>query len=116
MHNRFEEADGYIKNYDGSKYQGLYPRDEKYERVFERIKCVISQESNTSHEWALENDRIDDSEGIDIHKTEGSRKCIICHNYYLLRINFRFQPKLCDGCLEKIQKSWDLIMLWFLLL
>ena len=50
MHIRFEEADGYIKNYDGSKYQGLYPRDEKYERVFERIKCVISQESNTSHE------------------------------------------------------------------
>lgn len=40
--------DRYIEKYDGRKYWELYPPDEKYERVLERIKYLISQESNIS--------------------------------------------------------------------
>ena len=44
----------------------------------------------------LEYDRIDASEGTDFYKTKESRKCIICNYYYFFKINFRFQPKVCD--------------------
>ena len=40
--------DRYIEKYDGRKYWELYPPHEKYERVLERIKYLISQESNIS--------------------------------------------------------------------
>ena len=45
----------------------------------------------------LEYDRIDVSEGIDVNKTNSSRRCIICHYCYFFEINFRGQPKVCDG-------------------
>ena len=45
------------------------------------------------------------SEGIDTSKTDGLCKCIICHYLYFLKINIRFQPKLCDGCRDVTQKS-----------
>ena len=53
----------------------------------------------------LEYYRIDVSEGIYINKTEGSHECVICHYWYFLMINFRFQPKVCDGCHDMTQKS-----------
>ena len=46
----------------------------------------------------LEYDEIHVSEGTDVNKTNKSRRCIICNYYYFLKINFRFQPKPCDGC------------------
>ena len=46
----------------------------------------------------LKYDRIDVSKGIDTNKTVISCERIICHYWYFLRINFRFQPKVCDGC------------------
>ena len=46
----------------------------------------------------LEYDRIDVSKGIDINKTGDAHECIICHNWYFLWINFRFYPKVCNGC------------------
>ena len=48
----------------------------------------------------LEFDRIDVSEGID-----GSRECIICHYGYFLRLNFIFQPEVCDGFHDMTKKS-----------
>ena len=36
--------------------------------------------------------------GIDVTKITDSRECVICHYWYFLKIDFRFQPKLCDGC------------------
>ena len=42
---------------------------------------------------------------IDIIKTDRSRECFICHYWQLLRINFRFQSKACDGCSDMTQKS-----------
>ena len=32
----------------------------------------------------LEYDRIDESEGTDFNKTNGSRECITCHYWYFL--------------------------------
>ena len=46
----------------------------------------------------LEYERTDVSEGVYIDKTDDSRKCTICHQLYFLRMNFRFQTKLCGGC------------------
>ena len=43
-------------------------------------------------------DRIDVSEGINFNKTTETHKCIACNHYYLLKLNFRFQPKACDAC------------------
>ena len=48
--------------------------------------------------------RIDVSEGIDTNKTDTLRECAICHYRYFLRINLRFQPKVCDNCHDMIQK------------
>ena len=46
-------------------------------------------------------DRIDVSEVIDVNKTNSLCKHIICHYWYFLEIDFRFQPKVCDGCFNK---------------
>ena len=44
----------------------------------------------------LEYDRIDVSEGIDFNKTID-----LC----FLKTNFRFQPKVCNGCHDLTQKA-----------
>ena len=46
----------------------------------------------------LEYDRIDISEGININKTNASKKCDICHYSYILDKNFKYEPCLCSGC------------------
>ena len=53
----------------------------------------------------LENDRIDTSEGIDISKTNVSKKCDICHIWYFLDKGFKYEPYLCSGCHDLIQKA-----------
>ena len=50
-------------------------------------------------------DRIDISEGIDIHKTNKSKECKLCHYWYFLNKNFNYGPYLCDGCFNIMQKS-----------
>lgn len=42
-------------------------------------------------------DRIDVSKGIDINKPN-FRKGNIYYCSYVYRMNFNFQPNLCDGC------------------
>ena len=53
----------------------------------------------------LEYDRIDISEGIDVDKTNRSKKCTLCHDWYFLDKNFTDGPCLCDGCFNIMQKS-----------
>ena len=55
----------------------------------------------------LEYDRIDISEGIDINKSNKSKKCMLCHYWYFLDKNFSYGPYLCDGCYNIMQKSID---------
>ena len=53
----------------------------------------------------LEYGRTDLSEGIDVNKNKGLRECIICHYWFFLEVNFKFQPKVCDVCHNLRQKA-----------
>ena len=55
----------------------------------------------------MEYDRIDISEDIDTTKTDGLCKCNICYYWYFVRINFRFQPEVRNGCRDMKQKSMN---------
>ena len=53
----------------------------------------------------LEYDRIDISEGIDINKTNEPKECDICHYWYFLDKNYNYEPYLCNGCHDLMQKA-----------
>ena len=53
----------------------------------------------------LEYNRIDISEGIDINKTSASKECDICHYWYSKDIGFKYEPYLCNGCHDLMQKA-----------
>ena len=53
----------------------------------------------------LEYDRIDISEGIDTNKTSASKECNICYYWYFLDNNFNYEPYLCIGCHDLMQKA-----------
>ena len=55
----------------------------------------------------LEYDRIDISKGIDVDKTNKSKKYMFWHYWYFLNKNFSYGPYLCDGCYNMTQKSID---------
>ena len=55
----------------------------------------------------LKHDRIDISEGIDINKTNASKECDICHYWYFLDKNFNYEPDLCNGCHDLMQKAMN---------
>ena len=65
----------------------------------------------------LEYDRIDTSEGIDIKKTNTSKKCRICHYWYFKDVGFKYEPFLCNGCHGLMQKaiSFSNVFLLFIL-
>ena len=44
----------------------------------------------------LEYDRIEMSKRINVSKTNGSHECIICHYWYFLNTNFKFQPEMSN--------------------
>ena len=52
----------------------------------------------------LEYDGIDFSKGVDDNKTDCLGECIICHYWYFLEINFEFQPEVCNGGHDLMQK------------
>ena len=54
----------------------------------------------------LEYDRIDISEGADVNNSnDKSKECDICHYWYFLGRNFSYQPHLCNGCHDLMQKA-----------
>ena len=53
----------------------------------------------------IEDDRIDISEGIETDKTSASKECSICHYWYFLDKNFNYDPYLCNGYHDLIQKA-----------
>ena len=64
----------------------------------------------------LEYDRIDISEGIDTNKTSASKECNICHYWYFLDNIFNYEPYLCIGCHDLMQKAMSFKMLLLSLL
>ena len=55
----------------------------------------------------LEYERTDISEGIDVNKTNLSKECDICHYWYFKDIGFQYEPYLCNGCHDLMQKAMD---------
>ena len=53
----------------------------------------------------LEYDRTDISDGIDVNKTSFSKECDICHYWYFKGIGFKYEPYLCNGYHDLIQKA-----------
>ena len=53
----------------------------------------------------LEYERIDISEEIDVNKTNLSKKYYICHCWYFKDIGFKYEPYLCNGCHDLMQKT-----------
>ena len=53
----------------------------------------------------LEYERIDISEGIDLNNSDKSKECDIFHYWYFLDKNFKYEPYICNGCHDLIQKT-----------
>ena len=53
----------------------------------------------------LEYDRIDIWEGIDVNKRNLSKECDVCHYWYFKGIGFKYEPYLCNGCHDLMQKA-----------
>ena len=53
----------------------------------------------------LEYDMIDISEEINVNKTNLSKKYDICHYWYFKDIRFKYEPYLCNGCHDLMQKA-----------
>ena len=53
-------------------------------------------------------DRIDVFEGIDVNKTSKSKECYICHYWYFLNKEFKFQPYVCNRCHDLLKMSVNL--------
>ena len=56
----------------------------------------------------LQYERIDVSEGIDINKSNKSKKCSICHYWYFKDIGYKFEPYICNGCHDISMMAYDL--------
>ena len=52
----------------------------------------------------LEYERIDMSEGIYVNKRNLSKERDICHYWYFKDIGFKYEPFLCNGCHDLMQK------------
>ena len=64
----------------------------------------------------LKYDKIDITEGIDVDKTNKSRKCMFYHYWYYLNKNFSYSPFTCDDCYDIVQSQQILkILLLFVL-
>ena len=53
----------------------------------------------------LEYDRIDISEGINVNKTNLSKECYICHYWHFKDIGLKYEPYLCNGRHDLMQKA-----------
>ena len=57
----------------------------------------------------LEYEIMDISEGIDVNKTNLSKECHICHYWYFIDIGVKYEPYLCTGCHDLMQKAMGFI-------
>ena len=53
----------------------------------------------------LEYDQIDISEGIDVNKINLSKECEFCHYWFFKDIGFKYEPYLCNGSHDLMQKA-----------
>ena len=55
----------------------------------------------------LEYDRTDISGGIGVNKTCTSKECDVCYYRYFKDIGFNYEPYLCNGCHDLMQKAMN---------
>ena len=64
-------------------------------------------------ETTLEYEKIDISEGIDIHKANASKKCMRCNYWYFKDVGFEFKPHVCNkysiGCIFSKSKRIEIL-------
>ena len=60
------------------------------------IEFMKSFEPDNEFETTLQYKRMDVSEGIDIHETNSSKECILCHYWYFKDVRFKFKPRGCS--------------------
>ena len=65
----------------------------------------ITQKDGKYYPQLLQYDSIDISEGSDTNKTSASKECNICHYWYFLDKNFDYEPYLCNGCHDLMQRA-----------
>ena len=53
-------------------------------------------------------DRIDICEAIDVNESSESKECDICHYWYFLDKEFKFQQDVCNGCHDVLMCLWTL--------
>ena len=53
----------------------------------------------------LEYDRIDISAGFNVNKTSLLKECDLCHYWYFKDISFKYEPYLCNGFHDLMQKA-----------
>ena len=56
----------------------------------------------------LQYKKIDVSEGIDINKTSSSKECMLCHYCYFKDVGFKFEPHVCNKCLDILMTAAEL--------
>ena len=52
--------------------------------------------------------RIDASEGTDVNETIASKECDICHYWYFLNKDFKFEPNVCNSWHDLLMMSMNL--------
>ena len=53
-------------------------------------------------------DKIKVPEGTDISKSNKSKECMICHHWYFLEDNYKYEPDLCNGCHKISMMAYEL--------
>ena len=48
------------------------------------------------------------SEGIDLNKSNKSKECIICHFWYFVDSNYKYEPKVCDSFHDISMMAYEL--------
>ena len=56
----------------------------------------------------MQYERIDISERIDLNKSDKSKECIICHDWYFKDIGYKYKPHVCNGFHNLSMMVYDL--------
>ena len=111
------KINGYIDERNGNKYLKLFHINIKdvlrtssnswdnYDGKFMKIKINLNHDLPLTKATELHNMIIVSCYICHSNKIDYSLECIICRWWYFLKLNFRFQPKVCNGC-------YDIYELW----
>ena len=70
------------------------------------IRCIIEKDGKYYPDIYLDDALYEIiSEGIDVNKSSNSKDCSICHYWYFIDKNFKYDPYLCNGCSDVIMKA-----------